>query len=66
MHFQGTTGISDGNDLPAMQETWVHFLGWKDTWRRASQPTSLFLGRITWTEEPDGQKSIGLQRVGYD
>ena len=36
-------------------------------WRRAWQPTPVFLpGESPWTEEPGGLQSIGLQRVGYD
>ena len=31
-------------NLPAMQETPVKFLGWKDHWRRDRQPTPVFLG----------------------
>ena len=27
---------------PAMQETWVRFLGWKDPWRRERLPTPVF------------------------
>ena len=30
-------------NLPAMQETWVQSLGWEDPWRRAWQPTPVFL-----------------------
>ena len=30
-------------NLPAMQETWVRFLGWEDSWRREWQPTPAFL-----------------------
>ena len=29
---------------PAVQETLVQFLGWKDSWRRVSLPTPVFLG----------------------
>ena len=36
-------------------------------WRRAWQPTPLFLpGESSWTEEPGGQQSKGPQRVGHD
>ena len=38
-------------NLPATQETWVWFLGWEDPWRRAWQPTPIFLlGESLWTE----------------
>ena len=29
-------------NLPAVQETWVQSLGWKDPWRRESLPTTVF------------------------
>ena len=30
-------------NLPAIQKTWVRSLGWGDPWRRAWQPTPVFL-----------------------
>ena len=52
---------------PAMGETWVQSLSWEDPWRRAWQPTPVFLpGEFPWTEEPGGLQSMGLQRVGHD
>ena len=30
-------------NLPAMQETWVESLGWKIPWKKAWQPTPVFL-----------------------
>ena len=46
----------------------VWSLGWgKIPWRRAWQPTPVFLlGESPWTEEPDGLQPTGLQRVGHD
>ena len=42
-------------NLPAMGETWVQSLSWEDPWRRAWQPTPVFLpGEFPWTEEPGG------------
>ena len=39
----------------------------KIPWRRAWQPTPVFLPRESpWTEEPGGLQSVGLQRVGHD
>ena len=39
----------------------------KIPWRRAQQPTPVFLpGESPWTEEPSGLQSMGLQRVGHD
>ena len=40
-------------NLPAMQETGVRSLGWEDPWRRAWQPTSVFL-----PGESHGQRSL--------
>ena len=39
----------------------------KIPWRRAWQPTPVFLlGESPWTEEPGGLQSIGSQRVGHN
>ena len=39
----------------------------KIPWRRKWQPTPVFLpGESPWTEEPDGLRSMGSQRVGHD
>ena len=57
---------------PAMGETWVPSLGLEDPWRRAWQPTAVFLpGESPWilredstedsTEEPGGLQSMGSQ-----
>ena len=40
-------------NLPAMQETWFHYLSWEIPWRRKWPPTPVFLpeefhGRVTW------------------
>ena len=43
-------------NLPAMRETWIRSLGWEDPWRRAWQPTPVFL-----PGEFHGQRSL----VGY-
>ena len=61
---------------PAMQETWVRDPGsipgfdpWvgKIPWRRAWQPTPVFLlGESPWTTEPGRLQSMGSQRVGYN
>ena len=49
-------------NLPAMQETWVWSLGWKDPLEKGTATLSSILAwRIPWTVE-----SIGLQRVGND
>ena len=39
----------------------------KISWRRAWQPTPVFLpGESPWTEEPGGLQSMGLHRVGHN
>ena len=42
-------------NLPAMQESWVQFLGQEDPLKKGMATHSSFLAwRIPWTEEPDG------------
>ena len=44
-------------------DPWVE----KIRWRKAWQPTPVFLPRESpWTEEPGGLQSIGSQRGGHD
>ena len=52
-------------NLPAMQETWVRFLGLGDPMEKEMQLTPVFLRcRIPWTEEPGGLQSKGSQDSG--
>ena len=52
---------------PAMQETWVQFLGWEDPLEKEMATHSSILAEgILWTEEPGGLLSIGLHGVGHD
>ena len=55
---------------PAMQETqeiWVLSLDQEDPLEEGVTTHSSTLAlRITWTEEPSRQQSVGLQRVGHD
>ena len=52
-------------NLPAMQETWLWFLGQEDPLEKGmATHSSIFAWRISWTEEPGGLQSMGLQRVG--
>ena len=47
-------------NLPTFQETRVWSLGGENPWRKAWQPTLVFLlGKSPWTEEPGGLQSIG-------
>ena len=52
---------------PAMQETQVQFLGWKDPMEEDMATLSSILGReIPWSEELGRLQSIGQQRVRQD
>ena len=46
--------------LPAMQETWVRFLGWEDPLEKEmATHCSILAWRIPWTEKPGGLQSTG-------
>ena len=50
---------------PAMQETWVRFLGQEGHLQKEmAAHCSILAWKIPWAEEPGGLQSIGLQRVG--
>ena len=54
-------------NLTAMQETWVHSLGWEDPLEEGmATHFSVLAWRVPWTEEPGGLQSMGLQRVGHN
>ena len=57
----GFPGGSDGKESTCnVGDPWFR----KILWRRAWQPTPLFLsGESPWTEEADGLQSMGSQRV---
>ena len=49
-------------NLPAMQETWVRFLGREDPLVKGMAIHSSILARkISWSEEPGGLQSMGPQ-----
>ena len=49
-------------NLPAMQETWVRFLGQEDPLEmEMATHSSMLAWRIPWTEEPGGLQSMGSQ-----
>ena len=54
-------------NLPAVQETRIRSLGWEDPLEKemATHP-SILAWKISWTEEPGGLQSMGLQRVKHD
>ena len=52
---------------PAMQETWVQFLGQEDLLEEGmATHSSILAWRITWTEEASALQAMGLQRAGHD
>ena len=52
---------------PAMQETWVPFLGREDLLEKEIAIHSSFLAwEIQWLEEPGKLQSMGSQRVRHD
>ena len=59
--------IQTVENLPAMWETWVRFLGREDPLEgeMATHP-SILTWRIPWTEEPARLQSMVLQRVRHD
>ena len=49
-------------NLPAMRETWVQSLDWKDPLEKGmATHSSILAWRIPWIEEPGGLQSMGLQ-----
>ena len=53
--------------LPAIWETRVQSLGWKDPLEKEMATHSSTLAwKIPWTEEPGRLQSMGSQRVGHD
>ena len=53
--------------MQEMQETQVRSLGWKDPLEEdMATHLSPLAGRIPWTEEAGGLRSMGSQRVGYN
>ena len=49
-------------NLPAVQETWVRSLGWEDLLEEEmATHSSILAWKISWTEEPGGLQSMGLQ-----
>ena len=52
---------------PAMWETQVQYLGWKDSSEKGMAiHSSILAWTIPWTEEPGGLQSMGLQRARHD
>ena len=53
--------------MPEIQEMWVQSLGWEDPLEQSTaNDASILAWRIPRTEEPDGQQSMGSQRVEHN
>ena len=49
-------------NLPAIQETWVQFLGWEDHLEKeVATHSSILAWKTPWTEEPGRLQSVGSQ-----
>ena len=54
-------------NLPAMQETQIRSLDWKDPLEKEiATHSSTLAWKIPWTEEPSRLQSMGSQRVEHD
>ena len=54
-------------NLPAVQETWVQFLGRDDPLEKGmATHSSILAWRIPWTDEPGRLQFMGSQRVRHD
>ena len=54
-------------NLPAVQETQDQSVDWEDPMEKEmATHSSILAWKISWTEEPDGLQSMGLQWVGHD
>ena len=49
-----------------MQEMQVQYLGQKDLEKEMVSQSNILAGEISWTEDPGGLQSKGLQRVRHD
>ena len=56
-------GGSAVKNLPAMQKTWVQFLGPEDPLKKEmATHSSILAWRMPWTEEPDRLQCMGSQK----
>ena len=62
----GGSDKSGSKNLPATRETWVQSLGAEDPLEKEmATHNSILVWRISWTEEPGGLQSLGLQRARH-
>ena len=56
--------VKNPSAMQETYETWVQPLSWKNPWEEAmATHSSILVWRISWTEQPGGLQSIGLQRA---
>ena len=66
-YFGASLAAQTGENLPAIQETWVWSLDWDDPLEKAKATHSSILAwGIPWTEEPGRLQSMGWQRVRHN
>ena len=54
-------------NLPAVQETWVQFLGWEDPLEKEmATQSSILAWKIPWTEDPSRLQFMGSQTVRHN
>ena len=54
-------------NLLAIRENWVLSLSWEDPLEEEmTTHSSILTWEMSWTEEPGGLQSTGLQRVGHN
>ena len=64
---KGVKDETQVKNLPAAQETRIQSLGWEDPLEKEmATHSSILAWTISWTEEPGGLQSMGLQRVTHD
>ena len=64
--YESFPGDSVVKNLPAMRETWVQSLVWKDPLEKEVATHTIFAWKIPWREEPGRLQSMGWQRVRRD
>ena len=63
----GISGKEPASQCRRSKRCWFDLWVGKILWRRACQPTPVFLpGKILWTEQPGGLQSIETHRVRHD
>ena len=67
LHIGASVVVQMVKNLPAMQETWVQFLGRDDPLEKGMATyASILAWRIPWTKEADRLQSVISTRVGHD